>query len=183
MIKQLGGVRSVPKPDAVSVTEALNLLIVMGGDNKTAAKILKEMQSVQAHNKSLLAEANEAINEANRLQQQVDESRAKLKHDILVNDNAIVARQAVLARSEGAIAEEKKAFDETAKSVSADLETRVGAIDSNERALAKRDRDCRAYEKKLSRRADGIKQAESDNTALRAELNKRDQRMQAAMGK
>ncbi len=182
MIKQLGGTRGVPKPSAAVASEALNLLTFLGGNNKAGAKMLADMKDVQGHNEKLLNQANLAIQEANRLQDGVDKSQAKLDADT-VNTRAVFEKcENDLDKRNLAIDHKKQVDDNYFKTQKASLSDDIKRVNTAEAAFAAREKALKGHDMELQGREKAIKEGQDANLRLRKDLDARDTRMKAAMG-
>ena len=183
------GPKRVRKPDAESVSEALNLLVIMGGDNKAAKKLLEEMKAAQEHNTDLLNRTNDAINKSAHISQEVSAAQSKLAKDSKKALDEFEARDDALFQMERDLETQKSLF-------AAEMRDKRGALDllKSDFASTKRDfdRDVVANNmlaKSLDARLGGIKKSEGENRKAsealadrKADMDKRDALMKAAMG-
>ncbi len=182
MIKQLGGTRGVPKPKAEVASEALNLLTFLGGNNKAGAKMLAEMKDVQSHNEKLLAQANLAIQEANRLQDGVDKSQAKFDADTRNARAVFEKRENDLDKRNLSLDHEKQVNDDCFKTQKTSLSDDIKRVNDAENANTARAVVLKGYDKELQGREKAVKAGQDANLRLRKDLDARDMRMKAAMG-
>jgi hypothetical protein len=115
--------QSVPKPEAeTSITEAaLNLLVVMGGDNKPALKLLKDLKKAHDNNERVLAEAKEAIAESERLDKEIAAKQSNLSHAMKKAEAELEKRNNALIEQETAFSARKLAFDEDVSARKAEI--------------------------------------------------------------
>jgi hypothetical protein len=182
MIKQLGGTRGVPKPSAAVAGEALNLLTFLGGNNKAGAKLLADMKYVQSHNEKLLNEANAAVNEANKLQKGVDQSRATLEKDTEKARLVFDTRSHELDNRSSAIDHKKNVDDAYLKSQNASLGERKASVDQVDKGLVVREKLLEKAHKDVEAREKAVSLAESRASRIRKDLEQRDARLRQAMG-
>ena len=177
------GPKSVPPPNSTAVTKALDLLVMMGGNSKSGPKLLKEMQSVQQHNEKLLVEVKNAINESMALMEKIRKEQAAFaRHQSAIAEKSRLANEAFAKREEvlaGAIND----YNRDARTRNDDIDARLGEVVGKERSLSARTKKTTVFENALNQREKAIERSEAANSALRAELNQRDQRLQAAMGR
>ena len=179
MIKQLGAVRALPKPNSKVMDQALNLLSVMGGE-KSALKLLKELRSVQEYNEKVLDEAKSAISEANRLQELVTSGRAKFDKERNAANAKLDSKSTLLIEKARELDSEwrqfKSAEDANAKMRSdfeKSLEGSQSAVQAREKAVAKSENDLQA-------KFAAVKKAEVSNAAYKKKLDDRNARVTAA---
>ena len=182
MIKQLGGTRGVPKPNAEVAGEALNLLTFLGGDNKAGAKMLAEMRDVQSHNQKLLDEANAAVREANRLQKGVDQSQSALEEDTARTRITFEKMSADFDKRSLALDEKKKLDDDYFLSQTRELKERTARVDTVENGFKVRDKALEKHHKDLEARERQVVEAQNIASRVRRELEERDARLRQAMG-
>ena len=176
------GPKSTPKPGSATVTEALNLLVMMGGNNKAGAKLLNEMRDVQKHNEEVLAEVQSLITKFNNLQEDVEAAQEKVESDKQASVHSFARRKNELLDIKETLDGERGEFDLDVESRTDDLDLRLGVIDSREKALLRNEKASNAKDSELDGRAEWLRKSEDANKTLRAELDKRDARMKAAMG-
>ena len=176
------GPKSVPKPGSATVTEALNLLVMMGGNNKAGAKLLNEMRDVQKHNEEVLAETQSLITKFTYLQRDVLAAQGVLENDKQTSLNSFSRRENELTDIKEKLDREKSAFRSDAEARTDDLDLRLGVIDSREKTLLRNEKASNARDSELDGRAEWLRKSEDANKTIRAGLDKRDARMKAAMG-
>ena len=176
------GPKSTPKPGSATVTEALNLLVMMGGNNKAGAKLLNEMREVQKHNEEVLAEVQSLITKFNNLQEDVEDAQGRLENDKQTSLNSFSCRKNELLDIKETLDREKSAFRTDSEARTGDLDLRLGVIDSREKALLRNEKAVTAKDSELHDREERLRKSEDANKTVRAELDKRDARMKVAMG-
>jgi len=75
--------RGLSRPNSLIIQEALNLLSALGSNSKgTTKKLLTEMKIVQDHNEVVLADAREAVENANKREAEVVDKEVELARDL-----------------------------------------------------------------------------------------------------
>lgn len=182
MVMQLGGVRKAPKPSSSTLEEALKLFSFMGGDNKAGKKLLEEMKDVAAHNEKILAEANAAVQEANKMNRDLDDARQAFSdYEKKTRTEFENVAAELVARSKGL--DEKKSNDDAYfKSQKESLDAKSKDVYETDQSLAAREKALVDRFNELEAREKKVKAAEAHNTKVLRDLELRDQRVRQAMG-
>ncbi len=176
------GPKSVPTPGSAAVIEALNLLVMMGANNKAGAKLLHEMKSVQECNEKLLAEVKDGINKLSRAQAKLDKSQENLNRDTMVAQSTLATKRQELFQQEADLKTKTKAFDLLSKARNEEYVRKSSELAAREALVTKREAAGEAFERRLNVREEAANDRDTANEALLDDLNERDDRLRKAMG-
>ncbi len=207
MVGSVGMVRGISRPSSLVIQEALNLLSALGSNGKgTTKKLLTEMKGVQDHNGAVLADAKEAVENANKREVEVVEKEEELARNLIEAGELYNSRlldvtngeeelQRRIEETNAQISEENEAISTREDELRRDREEhqeslRTGREEFTERErVLKEDReDLKQLESSIGGREEEVK---SDRTTLddlrdsldkrRVKLDERDARMLVAM--
>jgi len=176
------GPKSVPTPGSAAVIEALNLLVMMGSNNKAGAKLLHEMKSVQECNEKLLVEVKDDINKLSRAQAKLDKSQQKLESDTKTAQTSLARQKQGLYQQDADMKTKTKAFDLVTKARLEDYDRKTSELNAREALVTKREAAGEALEYQLNVREERADKRDTANEALLDDLNERDDRLRKAMG-
>jgi len=174
--------KSVPKPGSSSVQEALNLLVMMGSNNKAGAKLLNEMKCVQENNEKLLAEVKDAINQLTSAQAKLDRSQEKLDQDDTASRVTFASQSRDLLLQGNELEEKKKAFNLATKARLTDNKRRISELAARESLVTSRETATDLFHHQVEQRAKDADKRVAKSQELLNDLNKRDERLRKAMG-
>lgn len=181
MIGQLGKLRSLPKPNSKAVSEAMSLLTFLGSKNDAGKKLLAEMHDVQEHNESVLKEAQAAISEARKLQEEVVRGRESLERDVQSHNANQRQTAANLSAVRSRLESDKGAFEAERKRISEALAVRATEVGRREEKAFQVEDSLSKRQDELDARESGIRQKESQLTAKEQGLKEKYRRLRAAM--
>lgn len=180
-IGNMGAAYSVPKPGSPVLTEALNLIVAMGGGDPKIKTLLEEMKAVQTHNEDLVVTAREAVAEANK---RAAETLAG--QEALAKERAEFSQTAIQASAR--IAQNDRECKEAAARTKEEAEARARELDERERLLklseersASRENDVQRRESELQRWQNKLGTDQMLFEKQQAELNASYKRLRAAL--
>ena len=136
-------VRGVSRPNSLVIQEALNLLSALGSSKGTTKKLLTEMKDVQDHNETVLANAKEVVENANKRETEVVEKEAELARNLIEAEELYDSRLLDITNGEEEL---QRRVDETA----------VRIVEEDERIKEREDEFHREQEEHLSAHTDKL---------------------------
>jgi len=183
------GPKKVNKPDAESVNEAINLLVVMGGDAKAAKGILGKIKEAQEHNQRLLDKTNDAINQVAHAREALAGAESKFVKDSKRAREDFEARDDALNRLEAELITQETLFESAMREKRQEFDDRQAAFAADKREVEFQSASNIKFSKELDTRLTAIKRSEEANknasdalAASKADMEKRDALVKAAMG-
>ena len=92
MVGSVGQLRSIPRPGPSAIREVFDLLTAVKGGTKTVKSLLEKMLKVQEENAEVLAQAQKAVAERDKLEAEIAAKRENLQREYEVAEADLAAR-------------------------------------------------------------------------------------------